>query len=598
MLDKKDIKFREGFWEKKRLNMAMRKKYFQNIEEKIILLYGKRKSTLLINKIKELLEKYKENISSHDSGHKFLDEKDVILIAYGDSIFSSNRNPLKSLQDFISKYLYKTINIIHLLPFYPYSSDDGFSVVDYKEVNPFLGTWENIDDICKKSNLMFDLVINHISSKNKWFKEFLEGNPNYDNYFISFEKKPDISSVTRARTHPLFTKFTKKDKEIYLWTTFSEDQIDLNFANEKVLLGMIDIILFYCSKKARIIRLDAIGHIWKKLNSSCINLKKVHIIIQLIRAIMDEIFPDVLLVTETNVPFKKNFRYFGDGYNEAQLIYNFAIPFLVLHTFYTGNALQLLKYAFSIGDMSKRTALFNVLATHDGIGVVPVKDILTEREIKNVIKNIIQRGGYVSYKIAKNGTKKPYELNITYYSAIADFKASLELNIRKFIASQAIILSLKGLPGIYIHSLLGTENDLDGVVKTDQCRAINRKKISFQRLDELLSKKNIKESKIFREYIRLINIRKSEIAFHPSGKQRVLFIKKEIFSLLRISPDGKEKILVLLNVTGDQQCLYLASKDFLLTGKHYFDIIHKKTINIREISLNPYQVMWLKSVSG
>ena len=574
--------------------MSVSKVGRETITSKLGFLYGKDKAQNIFKKINELINRYQNNSTSKITKVDFLNEKDVVLITYGDNIQTTNKNPLQSLLKFADEYLDQAINVIHILPFYPYSSDDGFSVIDYKKVNPALGDWKNIEDIGQKFNLMFDLVANHISSKSIWFKEYLKGNPEYDNYFISVDKNTDISSVTRARAHPLLTKFKRKNKEIYLWTTFSPDQIDLNYSNEKVLMEIINVILFYADKTARVIRLDAIGHIWKKLGTSCINLKEVHYVIQLIRTILNEIYPDVLLVTETNVPHKENISYFGNGFNEAQLIYQFALPLLVLHTFYTGNALRLLEWTSKIKDISDKTTFFNVLATHDGLGVVPVTNILTDKEIIDIANDVKEKGGYVSYKIVKDGTEKPYEMNTTYYSAVTDSKNSEELNIKKFIASQAIILSLLGIPGIYIHSLFGTENYLEGVAKTGQKRTINRKKFQYDKLKKNLENSDSREHKIFTEFIKLIHKRKSEKAFHPNGKQEVLFLKKGIFSLLRTSPNGKGKIIALHNVTNNIQKYYFTKNQYGLNKKEYFDIISEKSINVEKISLTPYKIMWLK----
>jgi len=574
--------------------MSVSKVSREIIVNKLGFLYGKDRAQNIYKKINELIDRYQKISANKIPKADFLNEKDIVLITYGDNIQATNKNPLQSLFKFADEYLNRATNIIHILPFYPYSSDDGFSVIDYEKVNPALGDWKDIEDISQKFNLMFDLIVNHISSESIWFKEYLKGNPKYDNYFISVDKDADLSSVTRARTHPLLTKFKRKSEEIYLWTTFSPDQIDLNYANEKVLMEVIDVILFYGNKKARVIRLDAIGHIWKKLGTSCINLKETHYIIQLIRTILNEVYPDVLLITETNVPHQENIGYFGNGYNEAQLIYQFALPLLVLHTFYTGDASRLLEWASKIQDISDKTTFFNVLATHDGLGVVPVKAILKDKEITDIAANIKEKGGFVSYKTAKNGVKKPYEMNITYYSAIADSKNSEELNIKKFIASQAIILSLLGIPGIYIHSLFGTENYLEGVEKTGQRRTINRKKFQYDKLKEDLANTDSREHKIFTELTKLIHRRKSEKAFHPNGKQEVLFLKKGIFSLLRISPDGKEKIIALHNVTDNIQESCLIKNQYNLSKKEYFDIISEKIIDIEKILLEPCQIMWLK----
>ena len=574
--------------------MPITKKNREIVEEKLTLIYGEKRSKKIMIEIEKLLKKYSKNIAFQNKKKTFLDEKDIVLITYGDSITEANKKPLKTLYKFIDKYLTEQINIVHILPFYPYSSDDGFSVIDYKKVNPALGDWKDIENIEQKMNLMLDLIANHISSKSKWFKEYLKGNPKYDNYFISIDKDTDISSVSRARTHPLLTKFKRKGEEIYLWTTFSSDQIDLNYANEKVLTEVIDVILFYASKKARIIRLDAIGHVWKKLGTNCINLKETHDIIQLIRAIFNEVSPDVLLITETNVPHQENMSYFGNGYNEAQLIYQFALPLLVLHTFYIGDASRLLEWASQIQDISDKTTFFNVLATHDGLGVVPVTNILTDQEITDIANDVREKGGYVSYKTVEDGTEKPYEMNITYYSVITDPKNSDELNIKKFIASQAIILSLIGIPGIYIHSLFGTKNYLKGIEKTGQKRTINRKKLQYDKLKEDLANSNSREHKIFTEFMRLIYKRKSEKAFHPNGKQEVLFLKRELFSLIRTSPDGKERIIALHNITDNIQELYLVKNQDNLNEKQYYDIISEKIINIEKILLEPYQIMWLR----
>ena len=564
------------------------------IINKLVFLYGRDRAQNIFKKINELIDRYQKNSISKIPKADFLNEKDIVLITYGDNIQATNKNPLQSLFKFADKYLKQAINIIHILPFYPYSSDDGFSVIDYKKVNSALGDWKDIEDIGQKFNLMFDLVANHISSESMWFREYLQGNPKYDDYFISIDKDTDLSSVTRARTHPLLTKFERKGEDIYLWTTYSPDQIDINFANENVLLEIIDVILFYASKRARVIRMDAIGHIWKKLGTSCISLQETHHIIQLIRTILNEIFPDTLLLTQTNVPHKENISYFGNGYNEVQLVYQFALPLLVLHTFYTGDASRLLKWASHLKHISDKTAFFNVLATHDGLGVVPVKAILTDKEIIDIADNIKERGGFVSYKTVKDGSKEPYEMNITYYSAIADPKNSEELNIKKFIASQAIILSLLGIPGIYIHSLFGTKNYPEGVEKTGQKRTINRKKFQYNKLKEDLANSDSREHKVFTEFTKLIYKRKSEKTFHPKGKQEVLFLKKGIFSLLRTSPDGKEKIMALHNVTDNIQKFCFTKNQYGLNKKEYFDIISERIINIEKISLTPYQIMWLK----
>ena len=579
--------------------MSSAQQNIRAIKEKLKSIYGEKKSRETLGKIVKLIEKYSvQNYASRQLRSKqkaFCNESDIVLITYADILFYPKKKPLETLYQFVTNYLDKQFNIIHLLPCYPYSSDDGFSVIDYKKINPDLGTWKNIEKFASKYDLMIDFILNHISSQSHWFQEYLKGNPRYKNYFISCPKDTDISSVTRARAHPLLTKFKRKEEDTYLWTTFSPDQIDLNYGHAELLVKMIDVLLFYCHKKVRIIRLDAIGHIWKKAGTSCLNLNEVHLIVQLMRAVLDEVFPEVLLLTETNVPQQENISYLGNGYHEAQMIYQFALPILVLHTFYHEDVSCLLEWMERMGNCGQQTTFLNVLGTHDGIGVVPATEILTHDAVNQIIEKVKEKGGYIYYKTREDGSQEPYELNITYYSAIADAQKSMALNCQKFLASQVIMLSLAGIPGIYIHSLLGTENDSEEVRKSGQKRKINRKRFGYHQLTEKLSDPNSREYKIFQGYLKIIQKRRHIKSFHPLGKQKAFFIKKSIFSMIRSSPDNREKITVLLNVSAKPQVIPVSGNQSNPVNGKYYDIISEEVISMDNfLRLDPYQFMWLR----
>jgi len=361
----------------------------QKIASKIILLYGRKRSQRVLREIEKITGKFLVKYSAkRNHKKKWLDEKDVILITYGDQVKEDGKKPLKSLREFLDKYVKDAVNSVHILPFYPYSSDDGFSVTDYFKVNPELGNWRHIKKISNNFNLMFDAVINHVSAESKWFKGYLRGDSQYDNFFIEVNKDSDLNSVVRPRTSPVITKFRTSTGDRYIWTTFSGDQVDLNYKNEKLLIKIIRLFLFYIEKGARFLRLDAAGYLWKEFGTECINLENTHKIIQLIRAVLDVTAPRVILVTETNMSHKDNISYFGNGYDEAHMVYQFPLPPLVLNAFYQSDANILSKWVDSLKPVSGRTTFLNFLASHDGIGMNPVRYLLSRKEIDGIIKNI------------------------------------------------------------------------------------------------------------------------------------------------------------------------------------------------------------------
>ncbi len=293
--------------------------------------------------------------------HDNIDEKDAILITYGDQVQGTDEPPLRALAAFLTSRLSQVISGVHILPFFPYSSDDGFSVTDYRRVDPSLGSWQDIEHIGQEFRLMFDAVINHISRESDWFINFQQGDPLFQDYFMTIDPNADLSQVVRPRPLPLLTPVETKNGVQHVWTTFSEDQIDLNYANPRVLLEIVDLLLFYVAKGAEIIRLDAIAYLWKEIGTSCIHLPQTHQVVKLFRAVLDLVAPGVLLITETNVPHAENVSYFGkplpekDQTDEAQLVYQFPLAPLILHTFRTGDASKLTRWAASLQTPSPGT---------------------------------------------------------------------------------------------------------------------------------------------------------------------------------------------------------------------------------------------------
>jgi sucrose phosphorylase len=531
------------------------------------------------------------------SGEKAgLTQRDAILITYGDQVSEPGLPPLRTLAKICEGRLDGLIGGVHILPFFPSSSDDGFSVIDYKRVDPALGDWDDIHRLGQRFRLMFDAVINHVSAHSAWFQAFLRDELPYRDYFITVTGNPDLSQVVRPRALPLLTRFDTSSGPRQVWTTFSVDQVDLNYQDPDVLLEIVDTLLFYVSHGAQLIRLDAIAYLWKEIGTACIHLPQTHRIVQLFRLVLDAVAPHVMLITETNVPHEENLSYFGDGYNEAQLVYNFALPPLVLHTLHTGRAGTLSAWAAGLTLPSERTAFFNFLASHDGIGLNPARGMLSDPEIDALVYRAIAHGGLVSYKNNPDGTRSPYELNINYFDALSNPRSPepLQTQVERFMAAQAIMLSLVGVPGIYFHSLFGSRGWPEGVALTGRNRTVNRQKLDLATFTRDLADPASLRSLVFNRYARLLRARATSPAFHPSGAQRVLDYGEALFALLRLSPDGSQRALCLHNVTGQPRSIPVESGQAL--GKSRLrDLISGKEIDLNapDLELQPYQSIWL-----
>ncbi len=520
----------------------------ERLQERLVFVYGSDQAAKLCEQIDARLH----NASRPSSSGRQLNQEDVMLITYGDQVHEPEKPPLASLHTFAKSYLQGIASAIHILPFYPYTSDDGFSVVDYKEVDPNLGQWSDVRSLAQDFDLMFDAVVNHISAHSPWFKRYLAGDPAFAEYFIEADPEADYASVTRPRALPLLTEVETAHGPRHVWTTFSADQIDLNFRCPEVFLAVLDVLLFYVSQGARFIRLDAIGYLWKELGTSCIHLDQTHAIIQVYRQVLDAVAPDTVIITETNVPHADNISYLGGEADEAHMVYQFPLPPLTLYAFVTGNAKPLTQWAAGIKTATfpkPGTTFFNFLASHDGIGVMPTRGILSEDDVATMIKAVEERGGLVSYKDNGDGTKSPYELNINYLSALSHPNDSQETRVLKMLGAHTILLSLAGVPGVYFHSLVGSENYRQGVEESGIPRRINREKLDLGALVDQLETTGSLRQAVYHGLRQRIALRRQRSAFHPEAAQEVVDVDDRLFVLLRGA--GRHRVLTVVN-TSDQ----------------------------------------------
>jgi glycosidase len=567
----------------------------KTIRRQFASLYGIEQADLLLDRFYHLIGRYGIGVQKN-APHKSLTQRDALLITYADMVSEEGKRPLVALREFCTARLKGAFSAIHILPFYPWTSDDGFSVVDYREVDERYGRWDDVAKLSEEFELMFDLVLNHCSAKSPWFKEYVSGIEPGRNYIMEVDEKADLSAVVRPRSTPLLTTFQTRGGERNVWTTFGADQVDLDWTSPDLLFEFFDVIMFYVSMGCRILRLDAVAFLWKKIGTSCLHLPETHEVVKLIRNLLEVVAPEVLILTETNVPHEENISYFGKG-DEAHAVYQFTLPPLLLHGLLRGTAKHLSSWASQLSSPPRGCHFLNFTASHDGIGVRPLEGILPKREILDLAEEVEKKGGFVSMRKLEDGSESPYELNSTYYSALSD-PTDETLGEARFLCSQSVALAMRGIPAVYFHSICATSNDLKGVKKTGRNRTINRKKWECEELEKLLEEKEGQALRIFEWYARILRRRAACPAFHPDAPQEILDFGPSIFALERASLDGIQVVLCLFNFQGkDTKVPDSERLQALFPNGKARDLISGGEVVFQEgeFALRPYQALWLSS---
>lgn len=527
------------------------------------------------------------------------DHRDVVLITYGDQVRDDRHPPIEAQRQFlVDRNLHDLIRCVHFLPFCPSTSDDGFSVADYLAVDPELGDWDDLARMSESFDLMFDLVLNHSSQRHAWFQRFLEGDPDHANFYVTADPAADLRDVVRPRSLPLLTAFETAGGTRHVWTTFSPDQVDLNYANPKVLLAMIETLVQYARRGARIIRLDAIAFLWKQPGTNCIHLPQTHASVKLMRHVLDQVVPGTLVLTETNVPHLENLSYFGNGYDEAHMVYQFSLPPLLLDAIHSGQTEVLRDWLDSLELPSEQTTFFNFTASHDGIGLRPVEGLLPPERIAALVEMAQRHGGEVGMRAQADGSQSPYELNITYVDAVADRQTvSPPEHARRFLATQAVMLAMQGMPAIYFHSLVGSSNDLQAVQQSGIPRRINRHKYTRGELDAALDASDSLQRLVFDGYRKLLQTRRQLPAMDPSVPMEVLrdipgdgmvgFVRRPLEDA---RSDDRRPLVVLANLSDrprhvDRSWLVDEVTEDVLSGD--------SLATADAIPMRPFQVRWL-----
>jgi sucrose phosphorylase len=567
------------------------------VEQHVQMVYGDENASEITSEIMEEGGLTEAAVDVHNVVDKW-DESDVVTITYADSIKKEGEVPLQTLHKVFRNHLRGVTSGVHILPFCPYTSDYGFSVVDYHAVKPEFGTWKDIKAISEDFDVMADLVINHCSAESQWFKNFKEGKDPGADYFVLGEDYRDVSRVVRPRPHPLFTPVQTVNGEKEVWCTFSADQVDLNFRNPKVLIEFIKVIRRYLAEGVKIFRLDAIAFLWKESGTTCVHLDQTHEIIKLLRLVLETLEPEAVIITETNVPNKENLSYFGND-NEAHMIYNFSLPPLLVNTMLSGDCSHLKTWMMSMPPARRGRSYFNFIASHDGIGLRPAEGLLSEHELKGLTDTLCEFGGEISMRKMPDGKLKPYEANISLFSALAG-KIGGERDrwqVQRYLCAHTIMLALEGVPAFYIHSLLGTENDLQGVANTGELRAINRHNWDAEDLQQKLDNPELPHRKVFESLKEMIKIRREQPAFHPNATQYTLHFGNEVFAFWRESLNREQSIFALHNISDKQQVIPIVELNLIAT-ESWRDLLSGEKITDckQSIVLEPYQCAWITNM--
>lgn len=568
----------------------------QTVARYLERLYPDKNSSKLARRLMRTMELDKYCSPPDPFSNKW-DQKNIVLITYGDSITQSGKRPLRTLRKFLRKYLDGITTTVHILPFFPYSSDDGFSVIDYLEVNRQLGSWKDIAAIGEDFRLMADLVINHCSAESEWFRNYLLGKEPGKGYFVEAHPDDDLSAVVRPRSSPLLREVETVNGTRHVWCTFSHDQVDLNFRNPEVLRRFVSIINFYINHGVKVFRLDAVAFLWKRPDSNCINLRETHTMVRLLRSLIEYRDPEAVIITETNVPNHENLAYFGNA-NEAHVIYNFSLPPLLLNTMVSGDCTHLKAWMMRMPPPRNGTAYLNFLASHDGIGLRPVEGLLDDQEVDRLIATMRAFGGRVSTRKAENGEDKPYEINISLLDAMqGTISGGLDTwQVQRFVCAHAIMLALEGIPAIYIHSFLGTNNDEQAVEESGHARSINRHRWDYEDLTAQLKDDYSHHARVYRRLRKLIEIRREQRALHPNATQFTLQLGPQVFGIWRQSLDRMQSVFALHNISDTEQVVSLADLN-LVANQRWLDLISGEDVeNLSgEITLRPYQFAWMSN---
>lgn len=447
----------------------------------------------------------------------------TMLITYADSL----GNNLNDLSEVMEQYFKGAIGGIHVLPIFPSTGDRGFSPTRYDEMDPKFGTWKDFEELGEKYYLMLDFMINHISKHSEYYKDFQKNGENskYKDLFLDWNKfwpegrptKADIDQIYKRKDKAPYQEITFADgRKSKLWNTFGDEQIDLDVRTKATQEFIKNSVRTLAKHKASLIRLDAFAYAIKKLNTNDFFVEPE--IWKLLDQVKDDLKgTDAKILPEIHEHYTMPMKVAKHGY----YIYDFALPMVLLYSLYSGKSDRLASWL-------KKCPMkqFTTLDTHDGIGVVDAKDVLTDDELEYTTNELYKVGANVSrkYSSAEYHNLDIYQINTTYYSALGN-------DDKKYFLARLLQVFAPGIPQIYYVGLLAGKNDLKLLEETKEGRNINRHYYSKEEI--------VKEVKrpVVQSLIKLLRFRNEEAAFDLDGSIDVETPSENVIVIRRSNKD-------------------------------------------------------------
>lgn len=460
----------------------------------------------------------------------------VQLITYPDSLGGD----LKTLNEILLEHFSDIFKGgIHILPPFPSSGDRGFAPLTYLEVDPKFGTWNDIKTIGENFDVLVDLMVNHISRQSPYFQDFLKRGrkSEYADLFITLDKiwedgKPvqqDIDKMFLRRPLP-YSTFTIEEtgEEEKVWTTFGKtdpsEQIDLDVKSDKVKKLFAEFFTNFSKQNVKIVRLDAVGYVIKKLGTSCFFVEpEIYEFLDSILELAKSL--DIELLPEVHAHYTTQYKLAEHGC----WIYDFILPYTILDTLINKRSKGLCNYL-----KVRPKKQFTMLDCHDGIPVKPdMDDIIDTKEARKLVDVCLERGSNLSLILSDDHKAEDgfdvHQIRCSYYSV-------LDCDDDAYLAARAIQFFAPGIPQVYYVGLLAGENDVENIKKTGDGREINRHNFTVEEIDQSL------EKEVVQRLLKLIRFRNEYSAFN--GEFKVLDSANDEIILLWEKEDKYCKLFI------------------------------------------------------